>query len=344
MSIDIFTTRAMSAALRQDKKANRFLLDLLFGRVEMSNAEYIDIDIVKGKRRIAPFVAPVVEGKAVESRGFTTNSYKPAYIKQKFATSADEILNNRSAGEAVYAMGTPAQRAAAKLAEELADHEDMVSRREEWMAAQALTSGKVSVVGEGINQVVDFQLDATHNVTLTGTDLWTDQTNSDPLSDLRTWIKLVLKDSGINPNVFIAGTDVIEALVNHPKVKDLLDTRRVDMGMIDPMELAPGVAYYGTLKSNGVTLDVYSYDEWYVDDNGDEQPMIPAGKFILTSTKADFRRHYGAIKDLKAGLMAMPRFVKSWENEDPSVRYVLMQSAPLPAPHQIDAVLTGKAV
>lgn len=343
MAIDIFKTRAMVSALRQDKPVGRFLLDTLFGKVETSESEYVDIDIVKGKRKMSPFVAPRVEGKVIESKGFTTNSYKPAYIKQKFVTEAAAILENRSAGEALYEAKSPEERAAEKLAEELVDHENMVSRREEWMAAQMLTSGTVNVVGEGINQVIDFGVDATHKITLSGTALWTDAASA-PLANLATWQKIILKDSGINPNILIGGTDAITTLVNHADVKAVLDTRRINLGMIDPMELAPGVVYYGTILSNGVTVDVYSYDEWYTDDSDVDQPMIPAGKIIMTSTNADFRRHYGAIKDLKAGLAALPRFVKSWEQEDPSVRYVLMQSAPLPAIHQVDALVTATVV
>ena len=344
MAISIFETRAMVQALRQDKPVGRFLLDTLFSRVEMAATEHIDIDIVKGKRKMAPFVAPVVEGKVIESRGFTTNSYKPAYIKQKFVTEAAELVDNRVAGETIYGGLSPMERAAQKLAEELVEHENMISRREEWMAAQMLTSGTVSVVGEGINQVVDFGLDATHKITLTGTDLWSDTTNSDPLDDLATWQKLILKDSGVNPNILVGGTDAISKLITHPKVASALDTRRITLGMIDPTDLAPGVVYYGTLLANGVSLDVYSYDEWYTDDSDVDQPLIPAGKIILTSTNADFRRHYGAIKDLKAGLVAIPRFTKSWEEEDPSVRFVLMQSAPLPAIHQVDALVTATVV
>ncbi len=343
MAIDIFTTRAMVPVLRQNKPVGRFLLDTLFGRVETSDTEYIDIDIVKGNRKMAPFVSPRVEGVVIEDRGFTTNSYKPAYIKQKFVTTAADVAESRVAGESLYGDNGAVNRSAEILAEELLEHEERVARREEWMAAQLLTTGKVDVVGEGINQVVDFGLDASHNITLSGTDLWSDA-GSDPLGDLATWQKLILKDSGMNPDILIGDTDAISALVNHADVKDTLDTRRVDMGMINPRELAPGVVYWGNIISNGVNLDVYSYTEWYTDDSDVDQPIIPAGQVIMTSTRADFRRHYGAIKDLKAGLVAIPRFVKSWEEEDPSARFVLMQSAPLPAVHQIDALLTAKAV
>ena len=68
--------------------------------------------------------------------------------------------------------------------------------------------------------------------------------------------------------------------------------------------------------------------------------MIPLNKVWIGSTNAKNTRLYGAIKDLKA-LAAMPRFAKSWEEEDPSARYLMMQSAPLVALNQPDAFVSA---
>ena len=48
-------------------------------------------------------------------------------------------------------------------------------------------------------------------------------------------------------------------------------------------------------------------------------------------------RAYGAIRDEDAGFQALPYFAKSWAEQDPSVRYLLMQSAPLTVPYRINA-------
>jgi len=100
MAIDIFNTRTMLAALEQMKRPKTFLLDMFFRAVSTSNTKYVDVDIVKGKRRLAAFVSPVIAGKPVEKRGFTTKSYAPPYIKPKLLTTADDLLN-RLPGEAL---------------------------------------------------------------------------------------------------------------------------------------------------------------------------------------------------------------------------------------------------
>ncbi|PCJ51688.1 MAG: capsid protein, partial [Planctomycetota bacterium] len=74
-----------------------------------------------------------------------------------------------------------------------------------------------------------------------------------------------------------------------------------------------------------------------------EQPMIPEDTLILGADNARTARHYGAIHDLDA-TAAVQYFPKSWTQEDPSVRFVMLQSAPLVIPHQIDAFMSVQAV
>jgi hypothetical protein len=50
-------------------------------------------------------------------------------------------------------------------------------------------------------------------------------------------------------------------------------------------------------------------------------------------------RAYGAIRDEEAGLQALPYFVKSWIEPDPSVRFIMMQSAPLLVPYRVNACI-----
>ncbi len=48
-------------------------------------------------------------------------------------------------------------------------------------------------------------------------------------------------------------------------------------------------------------------------------------------------RCYGVIQDEKAGYRASRYFSKSWLEEDPAVRWLLLQSAPLIVPYRPNA-------
>lgn len=351
MAIDMFQSRIMLDAHQEVHKARRFLTTLFFSAEEEHGEENIDITIYKGKRKMAPFVAPRAEGRVMKREGRTVKSYKVPYLKPKRPTSAQDIMK-RGNSSGVYTPQQLLQKSLERLGEDMAELQDSIDRREEWMIASTLTTGKVvvsGVVDDGddaavVDDEIDFGLDATHNVTLVGAALWTDAA-SDPIADLRAWKSRIAKNSGLSARAVVFGGDVATAFINNVKVKDSLNNRRIKSGQIEPEELPDGVIYLGYLNDPG--LDVYTYDEWYIDDDGDEQPMVPVDRIIMASTSARFTRHYGPIMDLEAidqGMAVGKVFPKSWVTKDPSVRWLMLQSAPLPIPHQIDGFLTAKVV
>jgi len=342
MSIDIFDTRTMLPALEKMHKPKTFLLRTFFPNSDTADGKEVDIDIYKGKRKLAPFVRPTDEGKKIDNTGFTTNKFAPPYVKPKKETTAAELLK-RSPGEILYSGGkTPQQRAQEKLGKDMLELTDMIIRRKEWMAAQALNAGKISVVGEGINAEIDFLRAADHTVTLTGDDLFT-SANSQPLEILRQKKRKIGKDSGLTARAAVFGESVIDAFLKQANVKDQLSTRRIDLGLVKPDELEDGVTYWGYIEG----LDIYTYEEYYLDDSEVLQPMVPVDKIFLGATNARASQLHGAIQDIEAieqGLISVPYFPKSWVTKDPSVRWLMVQSAPLVCPHDTDAFMSIKAV
>lgn len=354
MSISLFETRTMLQIILQLKRPRTFLLDTFFPGFRAFDTENVDIDVFKGKRRLAPFVHPVNEGKVVEKLGYTTNSYKPPYVKPKMPTTAQQILN-RQPGQVVYGTQTIAERAAEELGRNLGDLLDQITRREEWMAAQALNGGIIAVKGDGIDDQIDFQMASTHKITLAGADLWTANT-SDPVADLTTWARLCAQDSGIVPNACVMGSSVAAAFLTRLRDPNYngqgqLSTIKVTLGQINPQLLPNGVTFLGTLTAPSLNVDLFTYDEWYVDDTtGLESSMVPVDKLFLGSTNAQNSKLYGAIQDMEliesmgSAIIAAPRMPKSWVTKDPGVRWLMVQSAPLIALNQPDAFVVATPI
>jgi len=335
----LFDTRELIAVANQVPTAGTFLQDTFFGKEETSTSEYVDIEVRKGKRTLAPFVSPKVAGKVVKGSTQSVRSYKPAYIKEKWITEADEIIGKSDT--LFYAESKNiAEIVAERVARETQEHKENIVRRIEWMAAQVLTTGKVEVKGEGVEDVIDFGFDANQFVALTD-NTW-DGASVDPIAMMREWRRERVKAGGIAPNVAVFGSDAIDAFIKNPNVEKALDMRRMDRGMIDPQTLPQGVTYWGYIKE--IATDIYSYDEWYVDpETSEEKAMVDPKGVIYGSDKTQAKRVYGAIKDLKA-LTATKFFLKSWEVEDPSARYMLLQSAPLVVPVEVDAFMFAKVL
>ena len=335
MALDLFATRTMLPAVEQMLPAKKFLQTKFFKNVRTVETEHVDIDIYRGKRRTAAYVSPKEEGEVVSRVGYTTYSYRPPYIKQKMATIAGDMLK-RSYGESIYAAETPLQRAIRQVALDFAELDGMITRAEELQACEGLFTGKVTLL-DGAQ--IDFGQLGTHQIS-SMSHLWTDKTLGTPLDDLRAWRQLVIKDSGLAPDTVVMGTDALNAFINHPQISNntgSLSMVKIDRGQIKPELLAEGVIYWGYISEIG--CDIYSYDEWYVPADGSAAvPMVPANKVMIGSSQARMDTIYGPIQDMEA-LYAVRRFPKSWIDEDPSVRWLMLQSSPLLVPAQVDAYL-----
>ena len=175
--INIYTPRYLAEVVRTAPPVHTFFRDKFFTNVKTFATERVDIDIVKGDRRMAAFVHPKVGGKVLKEQGYRTESYKPPLVNPYDVTTADQLMN-RLPGETLYSGMTPAQRAARKLTDEYNVLNDATTRREEWMAVNAIVNGKIAVVGDGVNEEIDFGL--TNKVTLTGTARWGQSAQTDP--------------------------------------------------------------------------------------------------------------------------------------------------------------------
>lgn len=345
-TIGLYDPRVMLQALEQIPPVRTFLLDTFYKNTINSLTPSIDLDIRKEKRDVAVYVTPVEEGHIVKRRGYVTRSYTAPYIKEKMKTTAGDAFK-RMQSEPVYGGMTPLQRAAKIFADELQKLDEMITRAEEIQAAQGLFTGKVTINDENGNakDVIDFGLKPTHNLTLTGTDLWTDPSmkKNSVLAQLKKNRRTLIQDSGFQPTDIVLGSDAADqlmTLLDPDTAGSPISNFRVVRGAIDPQLLPSGVTYWGNIAELG--CDVWSYDEWYWDGSAN-QPIVPPKKMWMGSRNARYDRNYGAIQDMEA-LISVSRFPKTWVTDDPSARWIMLQSAPLMAPHQVDAFLISQVL
>lgn len=349
--LDAFSTRTMIAVLDQRREPLTFLRKTFFpGAPRMHESETFDIDVRKGGRRIAPFVSPIREGQVMRREGFRTQSVKPGYLKPKRVITPAEC-KKRLPGENIFSPRSLQERAGVLLARDLGELDVDCTNREEVMIRDALLNGKIEI-WEDVNgtltkvREVDFLRESALTVTLEGGTWWT-TTATTIFDNLQTWCALVLKHGYLSPDTLVVSTDVGNTMVKNSDFLAKLDNRRVEMGSIKPREIAPGVNYIGTIVYPGVYLEIYSDARTYIDESGSEQPMMPARTVLLGSTQAQCEMHYGPIEDFDAaaevgiedGIFQVQRFPKTWTDKDPSVRHVLLQTAPLPVPVNVDGFL-----
>ena len=333
---DTYTTDTLIGVVQGLMTPPSALLDRYFRELSQDESEEIHFDVIDQKRRIAPFVSPLVEGKIVEALGHSTKTFKPAYVKDKRVFDPSQPLK-RAIGEQIGGgQLTAQQRRDLYLAMQLQDQTAMLTRRLEVMASEAIRTGKVTVVGDNYpSVVVDFGRDAS----LTGTALastarW-GQSAADPGKNLRAWAKTTRQLSGSHPNDVIMGDDAFEAFIADPKVKDELDNRNVIGSQLTvAQQQMEGLTFQGVFRG----FNIFTYSGWYVDPaTGTETEIWPADIVAMVSQAIEGVRAFGAIRDGKAGFRAMPYFPKIWEQDDPAVEFLMLQSAPLVVPKRANA-------
>ncbi len=339
MTIDIFNTHVLSKVVERLDRPSSFLLDAFFGQEQTEDSEEIHFDIDKSKPRLTPFVSPLVAGKVVDDEGFTTKSFKPAYVKDKRRFDPQRPFK-RSIGEKIGGTLNPQQRLEANINRTLTRQLENLTRREEVMASEALRTGKVTVSGDEYpTVVVDFQRDASLTVALTTTSRW-GETGVNPLDNLEDWVAKIQEKSGAVGRTVIMDALAWRLFKADAKVEKLLDIRRLrdtaDLAL-GPIAFGQGnelARYVGTIGD----LDFWVYNDRYVDDNDTVQKVLPDYTVILGSPQQlEGTRCYGAIQDEKAGFRAQRFFSKSWLEEDPALRWMLLQSAPLVVPYRPNA-------
>ncbi len=343
--MNLSNTRYLLGVLQGLKRPKRFLTELAFSTVVPFDTEAVTIDVKTKRRRLAPFVSPLVAGKVLREQAWSSNTFTPAYLKPINALTPKNALK-RLAGETIGGDPnmTPGQRMQIRLAEILMDQYESIIRRIESMGAEVLRLASCTVTGEGYDtKVLTFGRNPDLRTVLGGGDLWTDP-DSDPLGDIRRQGSSMHKIEGAVVTDIVFEPDGWDVFLSHPKVQEYI---KLIGGLNTKVEGTDGfnagiVAYAGLegvdFKGKIGNVRYWAYEEFYEDADGLDQPLIPSGEVIFLGTKdyAGSRLH-GAILDEFANYQPAEVFPRSWVENNPTLRMIMTQSAPLPAPGRVNA-------
>ncbi len=334
----LFSTTALLGVLRTLDRPTAFLRDTFFGDGVQFTTTEIAFDKLKMRRKLAPFVSPRVPGKARQDRARQVTTFEPAYVKPKHEIDPDENFI-RLPGEALGGSLEPDQRYMLNVTQKLSDQDDEITRREEWMCSQILQTGQVIVEGEDYPAVtVDFDRDPSLTDQLLTTARW-GESGVLPLDDIRGWSTEVAVLSGGTATQVLMGAEAASIFQKDADVREILDNRRQMTGLVELAPVATGgqdmvAAYLGSIGM----YDFWQYTQKYEDEAGAVQDFWPDyGVAVIAPSVHAGAMCHGAIRDNRA-LRAMTRFPKMWDQEDPSVTFMMTQSAPLPVPREPNAV------
>jgi hypothetical protein len=334
-----YETKTMLAPFDQGPLVHTFLRDTFFGARDFAQTPVIEFDFRRGRRKMAPFVAPLIGGKLMERQGFETRFFRAPRIAPVRALRTPD-LEARLPGETIYSQRSPADRAAELLADDAIFCDEAISRREEWMCRNVLVNGKITVTADtGYQMVIDFtesSAGAANNHDIPAVK-WDVASGSDPLADLEASRLNTIKASGISPNVVLMGTNAAKVFIRNPQVAALLDKMRYQIAVIEPIIQDQAVVRIGRVPG----MEVYQYSEFFEDDAGTIFPMLPDNFVMLLSTNTQNKIVYGAFTQLEDA--KQKRFVTYQQDRIPFVYgdeeggalFYRLTSLPLPMPADI---------
>lgn len=360
MALDIYTPldlyRVMFDA-RQTVSTSQWL-DMFFPNSFFSTQEEIAFSKINASRKIAPFMLPNEPGKPIYRReGERIESFKPAYTKPKDSIRPSEMLALQP-GELArrQQLQTPQARYNAEVVRITNFQRNAIQRLWDYMAAKVILDGAITIQYAGPNGMpgqavtLDFGRDAGHTVTLGAAARWGDA-GINIFNSCQTYIDLVANaEFGGSVTDIVLGSAAAVPFMASEDIQKKMDSNftnntQVDInrGLIRTDPLNP-FTYLGTLGS-GVNVWRYAGPGSKVqNDDGSYSNIMDPRDALFVSPAVDGVKAFGAILDTAANLEVADIFTKMWDQEDPSARFIMSQSAPLMIPTNPNATARVRVV
>jgi hypothetical protein len=339
---NLFKVRTLTAAINAMKAPGRRVYNRLFApREHMELSDRLAFDIITGSEGILKSISVDAAAVVTTKTGMkTVTMTAPRLAQKRFIKTAD--LNAARAFGNQMAVATMKNR----LAREQKDMRGIMDRTLEFWAVNAL---KGQILDSDLSTVlVDYNVNATHAPVLTASGdweaVWTDTTNSDPIRKIRGLKRLIEDDCSAAITGWLAylGYEVMDALLQHQGVLEFL---KYDQGS--------QMAENGRIKRLA-EVELEEYNGSFIDDEGTRRRFVGSDEFLLVGLCDDIVDcPYAPVVDSKApnGVGNITSkgqgelyFSKSWEEEDPSGRWVKAETRPLPALQRPDAIVDATVV
>jgi hypothetical protein len=305
-----------------------------------SNApDYVTWDVLKGSRQLAGFNLPGAEAHTVDQLGRTQESAQLAYIRLKKVFQPQLMHWLREPGQIA------ATNAEAMVLRELQDLSQRIDLVQEQLLWNALRGTSTISYPDGSSATVNYGFPSSH-IVAPAVD-WNNATPENMINDLVTWKRLVQTHGRVKPTT---------AYCSILTIQEIFNAFAANSGVVvNPSVTTGAVAAYpmGTMLSdrmkdeyytNGILpgfagLDWIPVEEVYTNSTGFLTRFVGDGVtggsgaelFLGNFTEQrPFEVKLGKSADDSAPEGMYGKFTKTWKQEDPSARIVLMELHFLP--------------
>lgn len=343
----MFTTAALLQRIgRQDIldfKLTPLFTSLFFPGVVTFKTRDIALDTLDVEHVVmSAFCSPMVGSTVQRDRGYETRTFTPGYMKPKHSVDPTKTIA-RLPGEDPHSLNDASYRRVRLINSNLVRQIKAIKARVEWLAVNAVTTGKNVIEGEGIERYeIDWGLPAANIILQAGGTEWSKQNAEtfDPVSDIELYSEV---SEGV-VNVMVMGGNVWRKLRSFKRFREQFDTRRGSGSSAElaAKDLGDVVSFKGYLGD--VALMVYTGQ--YEDEDGTQKYFLDQDTLVLGNMLNRGLVAYGAILDQDAArenITEAQYYPKNYMVPgDPAIEYVQTHSAPQPVPVDIGKFVTVK--
>lgn len=363
MAINLYNTKTMLSLQEAVKPKSTFLRDRYFPTAseDIFTTEEVLVDFKdETDATLAPVVIPGKGGVPLARGGYQTHQFTPPLVAPERTLTADQLLR-RQAGESVFSSVTPEQREAKFLAQDMADLNEAIDLREEYMAAQVLLNNGYTLhqyadkygSAETIDMEIKFYTGGSNPSTYTPATKW--DNGGDIIADIGAMANALTK-RGLKATDLIVSGKVADVMLSNSTILSLLDNRRFILAQeVNPQENADGSVLIAVLNVKGHLINVFSYTRQYRSETKSGSPavytmvdFIPE-KYCVMTAPGMGRTAYGAITQIEGAsrdfvTYAAKRVPHSVIDENANTRTQIQQSRPLVMPKVLNSAISSQVL
>lgn len=267
---------------------------------DISNAEFVTLDIVRSDEDMAPVLTDISTGAHIISEDIYTNkTIKPPAMALKEPFNVFD-LTKRMPGETEYDAANRDYQAAlrTRILRSWAKMSNMIKRTIEVQASQILQTGTLTLPDKDGNAryLLDYKPKATHFPTTSVA--WSNVGSAAPLDDLEALADVIRDDGLVDARNIVMGSIAFKNFLKNSRVEKYFSKDGFFLGQLNPRLLNNGAKVQGAIHVGNYEFVIWTYNGRYIDlTDSTKKTFVNSDKVIMLPEieDLDFRKAFGAI-------------------------------------------------
>lgn len=343
---DAFTAPAIATfydTYKQSLGEPPFLGDILFPKERTGS---LDLTFFKGSRGVpVSLTASNYDAQATlrDPIGFSEFSFNMPFFRESFLLKEKDIQDYENCMVSNDVLAKEIMRKCMVSPAELITSAAVSIERMRFQLL-APTNGKVGIRIDSNNVKHDYNFDprgtylAGNYLEITGDNVWSDTTKSDPYLDLETAKKAMTKKGKI-VTVALMNDETFQLIVKSKSIREILLSQNVTAHILVTAAMVKQI-----IKEN-LSLDIVLYDKVYLDESLKEKKYMPFGIVTLLPSLGTLgRTKMGVTPEERTGSQSQGNLsvvdngvaVYTFTNPHPLVTQVIVSEIPMPTYERMD--------